>query len=248
MLQRRIQGEPVAYIIEEWEFYGLSFYVNKHVLVPRPETEMLVDLLLPYVGISTTFVDVGTGSGCIPVAISNKQKVKRVIGIDISAEALKVAQKNAQRHDVSAEFVEGDLFEPIMNVFARRRKNDDDEAIQTKKDKESLDCHVIPRNDEKLVIAANLPYVPESEKHPSVAKEPASAIYSGKDGLDLFRQFFDQLSNIDFDVCGFEFHPPQKEILNNICIQKFPEHSVKFHKDLSGLWRIGMLVKERKSE
>lgn len=113
LLERRMKGEPVAYLLGEKEFYGLDFDVTPDVLIPRPDTEVLVEaaLSLPELG---TVIDVCTGSGCVAIAIAHHRQSVRVIASDISAKALEVAKRNARKLGVSEriEFRQGDLLEP----------------------------------------------------------------------------------------------------------------------------------------
>ncbi|GAB4457762.1 MAG: peptide chain release factor N(5)-glutamine methyltransferase [Armatimonadaceae bacterium] len=112
---RREQREPLAYIVGEREFYGLRFRVTPAVLIPRPETELLVETALAHVTdrIAPRLVDVGTGSGCIGVAISVHRPDATVLATDLSVEALAVATENVAQNRASVEFCHGDLLEPV---------------------------------------------------------------------------------------------------------------------------------------
>jgi len=160
---RRRAGEPVAYILGEREFYGLMFAVTPAVLIPRPETELLVDLAierlarLPQGG---TLLDVGTGSGAIAVAIAHARPDATVWASDISPAALAVARANAQRHGVNIRFVQSDL----LAGFPEQRFD---------------------------IIASNPPYIAEGDPHLSAGDlrfEPPGALASGSDGLALIRR------------------------------------------------------------
>jgi release factor glutamine methyltransferase len=109
--ERRRNGEPVAYILGRQEFYGLEFDVDPAVLIPRPETELLVDLALQ-LGFDS-FVDLGTGSGAIAIAIKRQRPQARVVATDSSAAALVVAQRNAVKHGLEVEFRHGSWLEPL---------------------------------------------------------------------------------------------------------------------------------------
>jgi release factor glutamine methyltransferase len=117
LIQRRVAGWPVAYLVGMREFYLLSFEVTPAVLVPRPETETLVLEALGYLKqmISPTVLDIGTGSGCIAICIAHQKKDASVAAVDISPDALVVARRNAVRHGVAEriEFLQGDLFAPL---------------------------------------------------------------------------------------------------------------------------------------
>lgn len=95
-----------------------------------------------------------------------------------------------------------------------------------------------------MVITANLPYVPEAERHSSTLFEPEQALLSGPDGLTHYRRFFAELSHKHFDACFFEFHSPQMAALQEIAFELFPEYSLAFAQDYAGLWRVGILEKK----
>jgi release factor glutamine methyltransferase len=168
LLTRRRQREPLAYQLGEWEFYGRAFVVSADVLVPRPETELLVEAALAWLRRTahTTIADIGTGSGAIAVTLAAELPALQVIATDLSPHALEVARSNAQRHGVEERitFLEGDLTAPLI------------EAGCTPVD----------------VLVANLPYIADEEfpgLMPEVrVYEPPTALLAGKDGLDLIRR------------------------------------------------------------
>jgi release factor glutamine methyltransferase len=110
LLQRRINGEPIAYIVGEREFYGLAFHVTPDVLIPRPETELLVDLVLERLPPRGRILDMGTGSGAIAVAIAHTRSDVCVTALDISVAALAVAGRNAERHHANVAFLQSDWY------------------------------------------------------------------------------------------------------------------------------------------
>ncbi len=110
-IERRREGEPVAYILGRKEFYGLELEVGPAVLIPRPETELLVDLALQRA--FSSVVDLGTGSGAIALALKRHRPAARVVAVDASAQALAVAQRNALRHGLEVDFRCGPWFEPL---------------------------------------------------------------------------------------------------------------------------------------
>ncbi|HYD82209.1 MAG TPA: peptide chain release factor N(5)-glutamine methyltransferase [Paucimonas sp.] len=110
LLRRRLQGEPIAYITGEREFYGLPFSVTPAVLIPRPETELLVDLALERLPPQGAALDMGTGSGAIPVALAHTRPDAAVTALDVSAAALEVARGNAVRHRAGVEFLQSDWY------------------------------------------------------------------------------------------------------------------------------------------
>jgi release factor glutamine methyltransferase len=117
LLQRRMTGESVARIIGEREFYGLAFRLNVATLEPRPDTELLVDLALGMLPAGGRLLDLGTGTGCIPIAVLANQPDATAVAVDISAEALAAARANAARHGVTRriELLQGDWFEPLAD-------------------------------------------------------------------------------------------------------------------------------------
>ena len=173
LVQRRAAGEPTQYITGHQEFFALDFTVTRDVLIPRPETEFLVQRVIEHAGAvrenAPRIADVGTGSGCIAVAIAVNLPDARVIATDVSAPALLVARGNAERHGVSnrIQFIEGDLVEPLIGAG-----------------KESLD-----------IIATNPPYVPSTSPNllPREVREhePPVALYGGADGLDHIRRLLE---------------------------------------------------------
>ena len=170
MIKQRVEGIPAAYLIGEKEFMSLAFEVNRQVLIPRPDTEVLVEtsleLLKERKQDPLLMLDVGTGSGNIAVVLARYLPKARVLGIDLSEQALEVARRNALRHGVEdrVTFYEGDLLTPLeeMNL------------------KGQID-----------LIAANLPYIPSNELPHlmrEVLQEPISALDGGRDGLIYYRR------------------------------------------------------------
>ncbi len=185
LLTRRQKGEPIQYITGETEFYGLPFRVTPEVLIPRPETEHLVEKVLQLAAnlgapsfrgliaegwessqresapTNPRILDIGTGSGAIAIALAHALPHAKVAATDISVSALAIAQENAVRNSVSVRFLEGDLLAPISG--------------------EHFD-----------LIVSNPPYVPVSDR-PSLSVEvrdfePSLALFAGDDGLDLYRR------------------------------------------------------------
>lgn len=174
LVARRAAGEPVAYLTGEKEFMGLRFAVTPAVLIPRPETELLVETAVTLLrgAAAPVVADVGTGSGAVAVSLAVLLPAVRVFAVDISTAALAVARKNARRHQVSERvvFLKGDLLEP----FAGNESFFD-------------------------LIAANLPYVPSKEvaRLPRpVRREPVLALDGGADGLALYRRLVSQARSL----------------------------------------------------
>jgi len=173
MVERRAGGEPVAYLIGRKEFMGLDFSVGPHVLIPRPETELMVEkaleILTGWTG-RRLAVDVGTGSGAVAVSLARLAPADTMVhAIDISPQALDVALANAVRHQVKVVFHTGDLLAPLQGMLAP---------------------------GSVTVITANLPYIPSGDMDslPQDVRhfEPALALDGGTDGLELYRRLIPQ--------------------------------------------------------
>ena len=165
LVARRAAREPYAYIVGRVEFWGLDFEVTPSVLIPRPETELIVWIaleLFPHRDAAMTVCDVGTGSGCIAVSIAPERPLAAVMAIDTSAAALAVERGNAERHGVVArvDFRCADLFDRVVDTFG--------------------------------LIVSNPPYVAERDRaaiQTEVGRyEPAAALFAGVDGLDTIRR------------------------------------------------------------
>ena len=167
MLRRRLGGEPVAYVTGSWEFYGLPFIVNSDVLIPRMDTEVLVEAAVTSLSgrkMDARVLDLCCGSGCIGCAIAHELPATRIVGVDISRKALDVCRKNAEQNRVSSRFI----------------------CIQA--DAKGSPPMGIGTFD---LIVCNPPYIPVSELmtlDPSVRDyEPLWALDGGEDGLDFYR-------------------------------------------------------------
>lgn len=162
MLQRRMHGEPIAYILGEREFFGLKFQVTQATLIPRPESELLVELALQHIPAHGHFrvLDLGTGSGALAIAIAHSRADAQVIAVDASETALQVARSNAQRLGIAnLHFRQSDWF----SALAGQRYD---------------------------LIVSNPPYIAADDEHLSrgdVRFEPISALAAGADGLDDIR-------------------------------------------------------------
>ncbi len=179
MLRRRANHEPLQYLLGETEFYSLNFKTSPKTLIPRPETEILVDFIVK--NYQTFFpeiekihiLDIGTGSGNIAIALAKNIPAAKVLAVDVNAETLKIAQENAEKNEVAAqiEFLEHDIFSSLPEKFSQ--------------------CHI---------VAANLPYISEAEMETLprevVQFEPRIALYGGVDGTDYFRKLNEVLDKI----------------------------------------------------
>lgn len=115
LFRRRLAGEPVAYLVGEREFFGLMLHATPDVLIPRPETELLVELALDRLPQGGRVLDLGTGSGAIAVAIAHARRDAAVTAVDVSAAALAVARRNAERHGARVAFLHGDWYTPLAD-------------------------------------------------------------------------------------------------------------------------------------
>ena len=166
LVARRRAGCPLAYILGEREFWSLAFVVTPAVLVPRPETELLVEAALAFAprGGAAVIVEIGTGSGAVAVALARELPRARIVATDISRKALAVARANAARHGARVEFVAADLFRGLAG-------------------------HLGP--DGADLIVSNPPYVAEGEwpsLPPDVRREPRRALVAGPTGLEFIRR------------------------------------------------------------
>lgn len=223
LIERRSRGEPVAYLIGHKEFYGLDFLVDRRVLIPRPETELLVDSALNScremldAGRTPVVVDIGTGSGAIPVTLAVLEpRLPYLYASDISDDALDVAYLNCHHHHVEdrIRLLHGDLLEPLP------------EAVD--------------------ILTANLPYIgtDELEEIPLDVRayEPHLALFSGPLGLNLMLRLFQELQHsqklkegaIFFLEIGYRQH----EALTSILQEIWPQAILTFTKDFAGWNRV----------
>ncbi len=220
-ITRRKKHEPLAYILGDQEFYGRDFIVTPDTLIPRSETEMLVEMVHVEDPKKTIIWDVGTGSGALAVTLAIKHPNATVIASDVSAKAITIAKRNAKKHGAEKRitFFTGSLISPSVNRYLKQRP------------------------EATLIITANLPYLPEKDKEklmPDVVKfEPSSALFSGTDGLDLIRAFMTHLAiaqhewKFDHIQGLFEFDPSQTKKLLKRSKQLFPDATITVYKDFA---------------
>jgi len=215
-VRRRAEGEPLAYIVGRREFYGLDLFVNDDVLVPRQETELLVDNVLEVAASlpeRMLVADVGTGSGAIAVAVARHLPHATVYATDSSQDALRVAEQNRRTHGVDerVELLHGDLLQPLPAPVD--------------------------------VIVSNPPYLTTGELSglaPEVGREPVSALDGGPDGLRTVRRLIAQAPNhLRPGGCLLvEIAHQQLEAVTGITGAAFPSAHVSFARDLLGLPRL----------
>ncbi len=244
------KGKPLAQILKEKYFFGNKFFIDKNVLIPRPETELLVEKALKKIqknlkkGFSKKILiaDVGTGSGVIIISIAknlslSERKNCLFFGIDISSLALQVSKKNASRIQENCKiyFLKGNLIDP----FEKKLKNFLEKSETQKK---------IPS---EIFFLANLPYLSEKEflsAHKNVRLfEPKEALFSPQNGLYHYKNLFKKVRKITQKYPSvpihlfIEFSPSQKKELSDL-IEKFFSSTNKtkflFYKDLAGKWRL----------
>ncbi len=216
LIERRLAGEPIQYITGECEFYGLPFRVNRDVLIPRPETEHLVERVLELAAEfeQPRIVDVGTGSGAIAIALAHTLTSAQVTAVDLSKAALGLARENAERNGVAecVRLLEGDLLLPVAG-------------------------------EEFEFVVSNPPYVPESDRDTLAVEvrefEPGMALFAGADGLNIYKR----LSPLVYEalVPGgyvlFEIGFGQADAVAGI-LAAAGFSDVQFTKDLQGIDRV----------
>ncbi len=232
-INQRLKYKPVAYIINRKEFYGYDFYVDENVLIPRPETELIVDEVLKIVGVQNfapLLLDIGIGSGCIIISILNEltkdkknKLIKNAFANDISKKAIEVAKINAKKYDLDKKI---------------KFINDDLEKVINEKIFSDLG---------QIIITANLPYIKNDDYktlRPNVRKyEPAIALKAGKDGLDYIKKLINKISEIQLKLnrniyLFLEADPEQMNEITTILSKKITNINIKIIKDLSGKERI----------
>ena len=210
-------GIPVQYIVGNVDFYGYNFLVNKNVLIPRFETEELVDRTIKYVqkyfDDSVRIVDLGCGSGCISITLSKKLGVS-VDAVDISSDALNVARENCINNEASVNFYLGNMLEPL--------------------------------HDKYDVIISNPPYISYDEEIDEIVKknEPSLALYADNDGLYFYEKILQNCSNYlnDKFLIAFEIGYTQGDRIRDMALEYLGDVSVSVEKDLSGRDRFIFII------
>jgi release factor glutamine methyltransferase len=223
-VERRRRGEPVAYIVGEKEFWSLVFHVSREVLIPRPETECLIEEVLERYGRETgglRIIDIGTGSGAIGIALARELPASRVVATDISQGALEVASLNAVAHGVAdrMEFLHGDLFASAPGTFD--------------------------------LIASNPPYIPD-EIYPLLPAgirefEPRQALIAGPDGTAFHREIIREGAH-RLKAGGWiflEIGDGQKELVEALFRDEGIYDTIRFRKDYGGIDRVAVARRKR---
>jgi release factor glutamine methyltransferase len=209
-------GEPLPYILGHWEFYHLEFEVNPDVLIPRPETELLVERAIAWLsklhpgGMELKGIDVGTGCGCIAISIAFNIPGFHILATDISSGALNVARRNARKLIPTnpITFLEADLFAGL--------------AI----------------SDRFSLIAANPPYIPTPTLHqiPVYGREPTLALDGGPDGMKVIRRLLQEAPKrlLPGGLLLMEIEASQGSAVLSMASHVFPKAQIRLHKDLAG--------------
>ena len=216
-LSEREGGRPTQYILGVWEFMGLPFFVGEGVLIPRGDTEVLVETILEKQQATpmASLLDIGTGSGCIPVSLGHYGAFTDILAVDISPKALSYAMENACENHIEVTFYESDLF---ANVPERWRGK--------------LDA-----------IVSNPPYIPKKEIAALMTEvrdfEPLNALDGGEDGLDFYRAIVEESRDWlrDGGWLFFEIGYNQGEALQ-LLLREFGYTEIELRQDLSGLDRV----------
>ena len=239
LIKKRSRGVPVAYLMGKKEFFNLEILVNNSVLVPRQDTEILVDCVVEYIKDNwkidikvdprvkpeddkrtreddigeCVLLDVGTGSGCIPVSILKNVDDLIGIALEISKKAMKIAKKNIKKHGLKNR---------IKLIHSNLLKNVDLSYLKSR----------------NVVVTANLPYIPtEFDINPDLEFEPSIALYGGKDGLDIYKELMEELKMIKPKAIFLELFDFQIAILK----EYMPDYELKFVKNMTGDARVMMM-------
>jgi release factor glutamine methyltransferase len=220
LIQRRLKNEPIQYITGQQEFYGLPFKVTPAVLIPRPETEHLVEAVLQRLPQNQTLriVDIGTGSGAIAIALAAHLPQSQITALDLSPEALAIARANAETNNVANRitFLQSDLLSAI--------------------------AHEAPYD----AIVSNPPYIPETDSpnlHPEVRDhEPHTALFAGTEGLDIYRRLIPQAHALlkPSGLIALEIGHGQREALTTL-LHRW--QNVNFVDDLQHIPRVALATR-----
>lgn len=216
-IERLQNGEPVQYIVGNVNFYGNEIKVNKNVLIPRFETEELVEYTISYIKKmfkeKINIIDLGTGSGCIAITLKKKLN-SNVSAIDISKEALEVARENAKKNKVEIDFIQNDMLDNISNKFD--------------------------------VIISNPPYISKNEEIQDIVRknEPSLALYADNEGLYYYEKIIKQAKkNLkEKFIIAFEIGYMQGDKIKKIAEQNYPKAEVVLKKDLQGKDRFIFII------
>lgn len=212
LVQRRLNGEPVAYIVGQREFFGLPFEVSSAVLIPRPDTELLVELALERLPPQGRVLDMGTGSGAIAVAIAHSRKDAAVTALDVSEQALEVATRNAAHNHCHINFLRSDWFAALAHQ---------------------------PRYD---LIVSNPPYIASGDRHldeGDLRFEPSGALTDFADGLSALRTIISGAIAHLHEGCWLLLeHGYDQAAAVRACLAQHGYTEVQSWQDLAGIERV----------
>jgi len=219
-LERLKNGEPVQYIVGDTNFYGNIIKVNKDVLIPRPETEELVEktseYIKKYLDESIDILDIGTGSGCIPITLKKLFPEANLTGIDISEKALKIAEENKLINNVSITFLQSDIFSNVKGKYD--------------------------------VIISNPPYIREDEEIMDIVKnnEPHLALYAKDNGLYFYKEILKKANKYlkEKFIISFEIGEEQGVDITKLAKEYFPNAEVLLEQDLRHFDRFIFIIKK----
>lgn len=227
-IRQREAGVPLPYILGHWEFFGLDFDVSPDVLIPRPETELLIETALawarthPPLGPCCRFLDIGTGSGIIPITLAVHLPSAEILATDISPAALSVARQNAQKHGAAGRirFIEADLLDNLNFEHSNTRTFD--------------------------ILTANLPYIPTAtlKTLEIFGREPTLALDGGPDGLQLIRRLLAEITagKVSTRLILLEIENRQGQAIQALARQHFPAADIEIKKDLAGQDRLAVIL------
>jgi release factor glutamine methyltransferase len=256
LIARRAAGEPTQYLTGKQEFWGLEFEVNPSVLIPRPETEHVVEVALErlrirgrkrHAGAGIRIADVGTGSGCIAVALAKELPNVEIIATDISQAALEVARRNAVRHGLARriQFVATDLLDAVLH---ESRVTSHDSRTQSRAESRSSPSQSSPLTTQHsqpfTLILSNPPYIARHEA-PSLAREvrdhePDAALFGGTAGTEIYGRLIEQARALLVSggslvlELGYNCAPPVRSILENATDWR----GIEISNDLAGVPRV----------
>jgi len=219
-LERLKKGEPVQYIVGDTNFYGNIIKVNKDVLIPRPETEELVEktseYIKKYLNESIDILDIGTGSGCISITLKKLFPESNLTGVDISEKALKIAEDNKIINNVSTTFLQSDIFSNVKGKYD--------------------------------VIISNPPYIREDEEIMDIVKnnEPHLALYAKDNGLYFYKEILKNASKFlkEKFIISFEIGEEQGKDVMEVAKEYFPNTEVLLEQDLRHFDRFVFIIKK----
>ena len=215
IMKQLLKGIPIQYITKKAYFYGRDYYVNKNVLIPRPETETLVKDTLDLINKShktkkLKILDIGTGSGIIAITLYKERKNLSIIATDISKKALKIAKKNQKKQKTHVKFIHTNLYQKIEDKFD--------------------------------VIISNPPYIKENSQEIEkqvLENEPHIALFGGEDGLDYYKKILKNIKQITntYHIIAFEIGENQSKAIKKLLQEQFPGDNIVIKKDYNGFDR-----------